>query len=191
MKPFRSILPYLDQLWDDLAPDERTALADVQVALKEAGPGAEALAEARQWLADLRPLAVRLLRTGPPGKAALLVVLWMKVVRDVVDLGEDQELINRLRTLIASIAQQIHTNALPITTRLPHTPDLAQTSLWSMPSNQVARVALEALQDAAEGAPSWAEEHGIPTYTRRYARNTTQMSLTLRGQSAATLSSTL
>jgi hypothetical protein len=215
MKPFQSIMAYFDHLWDDLTPDERTALANVQAALKEAGPSAEvvdllvqafefiiheeessatsaeALAKARQWLADLRPGAVRLLRTGPPGKAALLVVLWMKVVRDVVDLGEDQELINRFRTLIASIAQQIHANALPITTRLPHTPDLAQTSLWRIPSNQVARVALEALQDAAEGAPSWAEEHGIPTYTRHYARNMTQMSLTIRGQAAATLSSTL
>jgi hypothetical protein len=194
MTPFQSIMAYLDHLWDDLTPDERTALANVQAALKEAGPSAEvvdllvqafefiiheeessatsaeALAKARQWLADLRPRAVRLLRTGSPGK---------------------QELINRLRTLIASIAQQIHANALPITTRLPHTPDLAQTSLWRIPSNQVARVALEALQDAAEGAPSWAEEHGIPTYTRHYARNMTQMSLTIRGQAAATLSSTL
>ena len=41
MTPFQSIMAYLDHLWDDLTPDERTALANVQAALKEAGPSAE------------------------------------------------------------------------------------------------------------------------------------------------------
>jgi hypothetical protein len=92
MTPFQSIMAYLDHLWDDLTPDERTALANVQAALKEAGPSAEvvdllvqafefiiheeessatsaeALAKARQWLADLRPQRSASCARVPPAK---------------------------------------------------------------------------------------------------------------------------
>jgi hypothetical protein len=51
MKPFQSIMAYLDHLWDDLTPNERTALANVQAALKEAGPSAEVVdLDAAEWV---------------------------------------------------------------------------------------------------------------------------------------------